>query len=107
MSFQKDGMEPSQVYPKILKLAIEMEQMYRSNPTDKAREIAVTTAYIASTLPEQICLEMNVECTLTKYIIEKEQVKLPFSALSALCARASDDETNEKHNELPSSSLVY
>ncbi|EFO87528.1 hypothetical protein CRE_19589 [Caenorhabditis remanei] len=98
MSFQKDGMEPSQVYPKILKLAIEMEQMYRSNPTDKAREIAVTTAYIASTLPEQICLEMNVESgdRLLKKLLSgmSEKQKL------AMMTRARKTITTETDNEL-------
>lgn len=98
MSFQKDGMEPSQVYPKILKLAIEMEQMYRSNPTDKAREIAVTTAYIASTLPEQICLEMNVESG--DRILKKLLSGMSEKQKLAMMTRARKTITTETDNEL-------
>ncbi|EGT53753.1 hypothetical protein CAEBREN_29354, partial [Caenorhabditis brenneri] len=58
---QRDALDAKKVYPGILQLAHEMDKAYRANPTDAARDIAVTTAYIASTLPDHFCAEMNLE----------------------------------------------
>ncbi|UMM30233.1 hypothetical protein L5515_012202 [Caenorhabditis briggsae] len=56
-----EALDPMKVYPGVLKLAADMERLYRANQTDVSREIAVTTAYIASTLPEKYSQEFNVE----------------------------------------------